>query len=467
MDPEKPPRRTKPDRQPLTIDLPATPAASDAARPEDTDARPEAREPVSSDMVVPDAVLVSDETVAKDAGIAAAANDPVESIPSDRETPPDPLSETIREAEAAEETRAEAAAAAFAEEPASSSRSARTSVPPTQPAGASATMRSSEPAHSSHASSPSRAGALAAGIVGGLIALSGAGVLQYAGVLPAIGPSSSTGAASGRDLGAEIDALKAQVSTGGSSSSEGLEQRLAALEQTIGVNGSSSGAEDLKAQVESLTQELASVKSGLADQSRATQTATSELSTRIEEAEKKLDEPASDVQLARAIAVTALKTAIDRGGPFLAELDALKTISPDDPAVAGLADIAPRGVSSRTDLTRSFPDTADAMLAAIRGTDPNQGIFSRLIGSAASAVRVRPVGSVEGTGPEAVVARIEDRLTNGDLKGASLEWDGLPQPAKDAGAAFRTKLDERIAVESLIDAAVAGAAAGSAPAKQG
>ncbi|KQS76288.1 hypothetical protein ASG25_19040 [Rhizobium sp. Leaf384] len=457
MDPEKPPRRTKPDRQPLTIDLPATPAASDAARPEDRDARRKA----------PETVLPADAVVAA-SDMGPPAKDKIDGLPTDQGTPADPAVERSLKAEAAKDARVEAAAAASAAKPAASARSEKTSsVPPTPPIGGSGPAGSSTSANRAAPARPSRSGALAAGIVGGLIALAGAGVLQYAGVLPSIGPASSNNGSSERDLAAEIDALKAQAPAAGSPASEGLEQRLAALEQAIGVDGRSSDTNDLKAQVESLTQELATVKSGLADQSRAAQATTSELSTRIEEAEKKLDEPASDVQLARAIAVTALKTAIDRGGPFLAELDALKTVSPDDPAVAGLADIAPRGVSARADLTRSFPDTADAMLAAIQGADPNQGIFSRLIGSAASAVRVRPVGSVEGTGPEAVVARIEERLTNGDLKGASLEWDGLPQPAKDAGAAFRTKLDERIKVEGLIDAAVAGAATGPTPVKQG
>ncbi|MCA1442105.1 hypothetical protein I6F07_18155, partial [Ensifer sp. IC4062] len=78
-----------------------------------------------------------------------------------------------------------------------------------------------------------------------------------------------------------------------------------------------------------------------------------------------------------------------------------------------------------------------------------------LVSSAMSGIRIRPVGSVEGDTPEAVIARIEDKLNNGDLKGASLEWDGLPEPAKSAGADFKTKLDQRLRVETAIDAAVA------------
>ncbi|MEK1946978.1 MAG: hypothetical protein AAAB36_15605, partial [Ensifer adhaerens] len=54
-----------------------------------------------------------------------------------------------------------------------------------------------------------------------------------------------------------------------------------------------------------------------------------------------------------------------------------------------------------------------------------------------------------------VVARIEDKLNNGDLKGAALEWDGLPAAAKTAGEPFKVKLDQRLRVEGIIDAAVA------------
>jgi hypothetical protein len=77
------------------------------------------------------------------------------------------------------------------------------------------------------------------------------------------------------------------------------------------------------------------------------------------------------------------------------------------------------------------------------------------VSSAMSGIRVRPVGSVEGEAPEAVIARIEDKLNNGDLKGAALEWNGLPDTAKPAGEAFKAKLDQRLRVEAAIDAAVA------------
>ena len=408
MVPETPPRRSKAEQEPLTIELEANGPAPDQLDSAASSQSP-SQEPV--------------DTTENNAGDGPTAEAPDDTGDNDSDA------------------RAASASAAFAEEPARAEEPAYSAAPPAKPA--------------------SNAGALAAGILGGLITLLGAGGLQYAGILPSLTPESGSNVS--QTLAADVEALKAQLASPAQASATvdlaPLETRLAALEKSATEAGSGTAADlsGLEASISNLTNELAALKSGLADAQASTQTATTELSTRIDAAEKKIDEPASDVQLARAVAVTALKTAIDRGGPFLAELDALKSIAADDPAVTGLAGDAATGVASRADMVRDFPAVADAMLEATEHKDPNQSIFSRLIDSASSAIRVRPVGSVEGEGPAAVVARIENKMTNGDFKGASLEWQALPDEAKTAGADFKTKLDQRIRVEGLIDGAVAGA----------
>lgn len=184
-----------------------------------------------------------------------------------------------------------------------------------------------------------------------------------------------------QSIASDVEAIKAQLAAAPSASATvdlgPLEARIAELEKKTAEtgNGATTDLSGLNAQLTNLTGEIATLKSALADAQQSTEAAKSELSTRIEAAEKKIEEPASDVQLARAVAVTALKTAIDRGGPFLAELDALKSIAATDPAVAGLAGDAALGVSPRADLMRDFPATADAMLEATQHSDPNQGIF--------------------------------------------------------------------------------------------
>jgi hypothetical protein len=129
----------------------------------------------------------------------------------------------------------------------------------------------------------------------------------------------------------------------------------------------------------------------------------------------------------------------------------LSKVTPDEPAVQSLRPFANTGVPSRAELTRNFPDVANAMLDSLNQSDPNQGVFDRLTESALSLVKVRPVGNVEGEGADAKIARIEDKLRNGDLKGAALEWDGLPEPAKAASADFKKSLDARVQVEDLVN----------------
>jgi hypothetical protein len=426
MGPENPPRRSKSDQKPVTIDLEANAAPEKDAETADTAAEREA---------------IIDEAAEIRAG------EPDETVRADIPEPADiPEANTGSSESEEEDARAEAAAAAFAEEPTSAATAA------------------AQPARPIHVEPQrtSSSGALAAGILGGLITLLGAGGLQYAGILPALGPGGGDTAVE-QSLASDMEAIKAQLAAAPPPSATvdlgPIETRIAELEKKSADagNGAAVDVSGLDAQLTNLTSEIATLKSALADAQQSTEAAKSELSTRIEAAEKKIDEPASDVQLARAVAVTALKTAIDRGGPFLAELDALKSIAANDPAVTGLAGDAAIGVAPRTDLVHDFPSVADAMLEATQHSDPNQGVFSRLMDSASSAIRIRPVGSVEGDGPEAVIARIENKLTNGDLKGASLEWQALPEPAKTAGADFKTKLDQRIRVEGLIDTAVAGA----------
>jgi len=393
MEPETPSRRKKAGDEPVTIDLEAVP-------PSDSDAALAAEE---AEATEPSAA----ETVAAD-------------------TPEEPVAEKQEPLEPArsayeEPTRAE-------------------TPPPAQRGG--------------------NAGPLAAGILGGLIALLGAGSLQYGGYLPALGPERAGGDSTVATLSNEVAALKTQLSgQAGPVDLQPIETRLAALEQSAGSTkdaAPSGDSEKLAADVTRLTTELAALREAVARTNDAVTSSQSELTERIAAAEEKLEAP-SDVSMARAVAASALKTAIDRGGPYLAELEAFASVAPDDPSVAGLREHAAVGVPSRSDLVRDFDGAADAILDAVHQPEGDQGIVNRLMASAASAIRVRPVGSIEGDTPEAIVARIENKLQNGDFKGAAIEWQALPEKGQAAGADYKMKLDARVDVEELVGAAVSGA----------
>ncbi|WP_183738738.1 MULTISPECIES: COG4223 family protein [Rhizobium] len=331
-----------------------------------------------------------------------------------------------------------------------------------------------EPSFTSSAEQPASKGAgasglIAAGIFGGLVALLGAGTIQYAGYLPG-SSAPQTASPEIADLSGEIDGLKqtvANLAANPASTDDGaLETRIAALE-TAAKNAAAAPSGD-PANVEALNQKIAEL-SGQVEQLRATLTQSSEQQTsdgadiakRLDEAEKKLNEPRQDVAVARAIAAAALKAAIDRGGPFLAELDAFAGVAPDDPAVADLRSFAETGIPSRAELVRQVPDIATAIVEAVNQPDPNQSWSDRLMASAKSLVTVRPVGNIEGESVEAISARLEDKVKNGDLSGASAEWNALPAPGKQASAAFKQSLEARIRVEELVGGALSKAVAGT------
>jgi hypothetical protein len=186
-----------------------------------------------------------------------------------------------------------------------------------------------------------------------------------------------------------------------------------------------------------------------------------DLTKRLDEAEKKLNEPRQDVAVAKAIAAAALKAAIDRGGPFTAELDTFAGVSPDDPAAKDLRSFAQTGVPSRAELINQVSDVASAAVESANQPSPDQSWSDRLMNSAKSLVSVRPVGNIEGESVEAIAARMENKVRNGDLPGAANEWNDLPPAAKQASAAFKQSLEARIRVEDLVSGALSKAVSGT------
>lgn len=464
----KPPRHSKSKAEPVTIDLDAKDvkaisADEDAAK---TDEKPGDKTPVATaepgvSETKPEAAVTGnpapiwdqpkktpiepEPNVGKAESIAPA---PKADSPEDKQKEPvspapvPPKADTKPSTGTAETSTAAAAAAAakpaFGSTASSSASSGATAAKP------SATTSSSGPAKPSTPQQAERkpaatSGLIAAGIVGGLVALAAAGSMQYAGILPSFN-AGKAGSEAIATLRTDLGNLRQQLANAPAADTSALEQRIATLEST-----------KVEApQTDGLSEKIAALEAALQSERSAQASATAELTRRLADAEAKINEPRDDIEVARAIASAALKAAIDRGGPFLTELDTLSRVTPDDPAIASLQSFAATGVPSRSELMQKFPDVANAMLSAINQPDPNQGIMERLTESAFSLVKVRPVGNIEGETAEAMIARMENKLRNGDLQGAALEWNGLPDAAKTASADYKKSLDARIEVENLV-----------------
>jgi len=338
---------------------------------------------------------------------------------------------------------------------------------------------------------------LAAGIVGGVIALLGAGALQYADLLPSPG---SDGAAVG-SLQSEITQVRQEIASlkdnAGGPDVE-LTGRVDALTQTVNqvktdlaniqnaapVAGGDDGAvqaldgriKEIEASIASLrdqgngqaaASDLAAIGERVTGVETLAKTASeavtasdgrlSAVEQKVTDLSGKVEAQAGQPKVALAIAATALKAALDRGAPFQAELETFAAISPDAPEIAGLRPFAEKGVPSTAEITGETEAAVKAMLAVAKPVDEQASFVSRLMSSAEALVSVRPVGPVEGTGVPETVARMEFALKSGELDKALAEYDTLPEAAKAAGSAFAEKLRARVEAQKLVDQAVAGA----------
>ena len=343
---------------------------------------------------------------------------------------------------------------------------------------------------------PKRSGinGIAAGLIGGVIALVGAGGLQFAGLLggPGSGSVSLDGvnrviaslkteiaglkqAGGNTDASAKVDglsaaldqvktdvaALKSAVEQGGAGDNAGLAalgDKVKQIETAVAALGQAGNAApvDLGPLNEKLAGLDALVKSA-GEAATAQEGRLAALEQSVSQLSGKVDAQASQPKIALAIAASALKAALDRGAPFSAELETFAAISPNAPEIATLRPYAEKGVPTRTDIAAETDEAANAMVAAAAPVDENAGFLQNLLASAESLVKVRPIGAVEGAGAPETVARMEVAVNQGDYAKALAEYATLPEAVKTAGADFAGKLKARIEVETQVDALIAGA----------
>jgi hypothetical protein len=358
---------------------------------------------------------------------------------------------------------------------------------------------------------------LTAGFLGGVIALVGVGGLQYAGLWPSSAPAAdgasqgavtalqsemtglreriaelqsnsggadveglrqSFGEATARVDGlsttveqvkTEVTALKSAIESGGAGENAGLQAlqtKIAEIEKSIAAVGETD-AGAASADVSAIGGKLAAVETAV----NAATTAASANDGRIGTVEKglqtlqqsvalltgKVDAQASQPKVALAIAASALKTAVDAGGSIASEVEAFAAVAPDAPELADLRALAEKGVPSRTEIQAGSGAAVTAMVDAGRTVDENAGYFERLLSSAESLVKIRPVGPVEGTGVPETAARLEAAIGDGDYAKAIAEYETLPEGPKAAGQVFMEQVRARLAAEQLVEKATAGA----------
>jgi hypothetical protein len=172
---------------------------------------------------------------------------------------------------------------------------------------------------------------------------------------------------------------------------------------------------------------------------------------------------ASAKNIVLAVELANLKRAVERGAAFERELSQVKAVAPADLDLKALEGSAKAGLPTQAVLAREFRETARTVVTADAAPTEDGSFFDRLVAGASTVVRVRKTGNVEGQTAEAVVARMERKLTDGDLEGTMKEAESLGGKAKEAAAGWLEKLGARLAVDRAMVAVDEGLRKAMAP----
>jgi hypothetical protein len=155
---------------------------------------------------------------------------------------------------------------------------------------------------------------------------------------------------------------------------------------------------------------------------------------------------------AAALAAAALVEAAQTSRPFGEELSALERAAGPSLDLSSLDRLAQVGAPSRAALSAAFPDYAARAVSASRRPLDGAGLLDRIGYALSRVVTLRRVGETSGSGVDAVLARAERQIEDGDLDAALRTLDGLPAPSREAVAAWRARAERRAEIDRRVAA---------------
>ncbi|MHA1134291.1 MAG: COG4223 family protein [Alphaproteobacteria bacterium] len=229
------------------------------------------------------------------------------------------------------------------------------------------------------------------------------------------------------------------------------------LAKTAGADGASiAGLKKEVAGLEAKLKALTEAELGKGEASRLAPE-VAELDERLDRLESTLpplleavDKEAADTKAATlAMAFANLRASVDAGRPYATELSTLAALSPGAGDIGPLLEYEDDGIPTLRQLTVSFKETRDKVPAAPSADDDT--FLNRLMSSAESLVKVKRVdGAAEGATPDAVLARAEAKLAQGDLAAAAAEVGTLQGPARTAFAKWLDQARARLDAEETL-----------------
>jgi len=177
------------------------------------------------------------------------------------------------------------------------------------------------------------------------------------------------------------------------------------------------------------------------------------ISKRLSAVEATMGDATAREVAARALSVSALKSAVDSGRPYETELAAVKAGLPSDIDLAALEAHAETGVEPVSVLIAQFPPVARTVYQTFSEPDRSGDVLDSLLSSAQSLITVRRSGSGSGEGPNAALQRMENAVKSGDLAAALTAYKDLPEAGQAAAKDWAARAEARVEVDNLTDKA--------------
>ncbi|WP_209010946.1 COG4223 family protein [Labrenzia sp. PHM005] len=177
------------------------------------------------------------------------------------------------------------------------------------------------------------------------------------------------------------------------------------------------------------------------------------LSKRLAQVESTMGDATARETAARALSVSALKSAVDSGRPYETELAAVKAGLPAGMDISALESHAKTGVEPVSVLIAQFPNVARSVYQTFSEPEESGDVLESFLASARSLVAVRGPGNTDGTGPDAVLRRMENAVSKGDLSAAIAASKELPDAGQKAAADWTARAQARVEVDALTEKA--------------
>ncbi|WP_156419447.1 COG4223 family protein [Aureimonas sp. AU12] len=274
-------------------------------------------------------------------------------------------------------------------------------------------------------------------------------------------------------LSDRVAAAERAVQSGGASTGDAASAAASATETANAARDTASAAETTANAARDAAAGATTAADGAQSAAQAAQQAAQNAQTAANEARTAVDGFASRLSSIEeanrragvALSAASLKTAIDRGTPFMSELETFAGAAGNPEAVQSLRDFAASGVPTPYALTAQWNEAEGAILAALRPADPTAELGSQVLSGLRSLVTVRPAGTAVSSatpGPEAAVARMDAAIAGGDYAAWTSEWTALPDAAKTASQDFADKVKARTQADGIIDQTINSAIGASA-----